>query len=109
MSEHMKPQITEKKKWYEIEGTMHTEYIEFDLVGNIDLPEIADTRPVPSALRDYSENITAWAITIIEGFGARMSAPDHTDKTEWAVFETIEGAREFLKNVYEVEEKDLPL
>ena len=41
---------------------------------------------------------------IINGYGARLSAPGYLDCTEWTVFDTEKEAREFLKETYDVED-----
>jgi hypothetical protein len=53
--------------------------------------------PIPSALRDYCQNKEAWQIELMEGWGARLSAPGYLDGTGWAVFETEAEAMDYLQ------------
>lgn len=89
--------------WYEIDGPMGTEYIPADLVGTITIecPASGEERfPIPSQLQAYCQNNEAWRLELITGYGARLSAPGYLDCTEWAVFETEDEAREYLRENY---------
>jgi hypothetical protein len=97
------PEITDKQKWYEIDGDQGTEFVPYDLIG-----ELADTsvfatlnsHDVPDELRDYVRSSRSFATSIIEGFGARLSAPGYLDCTDWSVFPTQEEAGEDLVQTY---------
>jgi len=82
-------------KWVEVDGSCGTEWIEADLVGVVE-PYQGPAIPVPEALADYCENRTVTEIKVIEGYGARFSAPGYLDCTPWSVFETEEDAQEYL-------------
>lgn len=98
----MKQEITEYQKFYEIDGDVGVEFVPFDLVGEVDLDEFDDysSHPIPKPLSDYVETSQASHIEIIEGFGARMSAPGYMDCTEWCVFNSIEEAKACLEEMY---------
>jgi len=97
----MKHQITEKCTWYMIDGIMGTEYVPADLVPDQYTQNWEPGKEIPKPLADYCENITAWEIEMITGYGARLSAPGYMDCTEWAVFDTIEQAENYLKDTYD--------
>jgi hypothetical protein len=122
----MEHQITDKQYWYEVDGPQGTEYIPADVVGCMttvgntvrvstveelrmidgELPDSDNCRyPVPSALADYCENKEAWRIDLIQGYGARISAPGYMDRTEWSVFDTPEKAQEYLDKYYPDEDE----
>ena len=46
------------------------------------------------------------SVQLIEGYGARLSAPGYMDATAWTVFKTREEAEEFLREEYDVEEEE---
>jgi len=108
--------------WYEIDGTQSTEFVPYDLVG--DLEEVlekasgvkaehdkwgkiigwlidAKSEPfnTPKELADYLDNALIYTVTLRPGFGARLSAPGYLDCTDWQVFETEKEARKHLKEL----------
>lgn len=42
-----------------------------------------------------------YSIEIIDGYGARLSAPGYMDCTEWTVFKTQEQAQNYLNETYD--------
>jgi len=98
----MKPEITELCSWYEIDGNMGVEFVLFDLVGEINLDEFDDysNHPIPAQLADYVETSQATHIQLVEGFGARMSAPGYMDCISWCVYPSIEEAKAHLEEIY---------
>lgn len=101
----MQKEITDKQKWYEIDGPQGREFVPADLVGTEDeelnrFIEGEMKGPVPEALAQYCENTEAWTIERTEGYGARMSAPGYLDCTDWSVFDTPEKAEKHLDEMY---------
>ena len=98
----MEQEITEYQKFYEVDGDMGVEFVPFDLVGEIDLDEFDDysNHSIPAPLSDYVETSQASRIEVIEGFGARMSAPGYMDCTSWCVYPSIEEAESDLEEMY---------
>ena len=90
----MEPEIV-FGQWVEIEGEIGTEFIDADLIGDIE-PYQGPSIPVPEAIADYCENRTVTEVKIVDGFGARFSAPGYLDRTEWAVFQTEAEAEAYL-------------
>jgi hypothetical protein len=87
----MQKQITVKQSWWRVETSQGTEIVPTDLVSQ----EPADS----CAFEDYCEGqVQSWEL--IEGFGARMSAPGYMDCTEWSVFDTAEEAEKYLEEAY---------
>ena len=77
----MQPQITrDKREWFQV--TLTNDEI-------INIPDLSGLDP--SAI-DHVE--------IIEGYGARLSAPGYMDCTEWSVFDTAEAAAQSLIDMY---------
>jgi hypothetical protein len=78
------------------EGHTETEYEMAETKGENQWAEVTD------ALRDYVECRPGKIDTVelIEGFGARLSAPGYMDCTEWCVFETEEEATTYLVEMY---------
>ncbi len=98
----MEPEITDCQKFYEVDGDMGIEFVPYYLVGEIDLDEFDDysNHPIPEQLSDYVETSQATRIEIVEGFGARMSAPGYMDCTFWCVYHSIEEAKACLEEMY---------
>lgn len=93
----MQKQITVKQSWWRVETSCGTEFIPVELVRQ----EPADS----SAFEDYCEGqVESWEL--IQGFGARMSAPGYMDCTEWAVFDTVAEANEYLNEMYGDDEEE---
>ncbi len=104
----MQPEIAHGK-WIAAETTVGTEYIPQDVVGklealanvgdeiNTDPPEHGDTI---AKLRPYLEGDLQSA-EVVEGFGARLSAPGYMDCTDWTVLVSREEAVEHLADTYD--------
>jgi hypothetical protein len=87
----MQKQITVKQSWWQVETSTGTEIVPVDLVPQ----EPADS----SAFEDYCEGqVQSWEL--IQGYGARLSAPGYMDCTEWAVFDTEKEAEQYLEEMY---------
>jgi hypothetical protein len=89
----MKPQY-EEGSWYEVE-TLDEGLITlpFDLVG----PD-----PSPESFRDYCES-PYYAHEVVQGVGARLSAPGYMDCTDWTVLPDMASARQYIEDTYEVD------
>ena len=119
MTQFMKPQI-EFGEWLEVDGACGIEAIPADLIGGLSwmkydvdydtdcMEEDSDLRNVLDALEDFIESNVddVTSIQLIEGYGARLSAPGYMDSTSWTVFKTREDAEEFLREEYDVEEEE---
>ena len=90
----MEPQIV-FGRWVQVEGNIGTEWLDADLIGEIE-PYEGPAIPIPEALESYSENRTVTEIKVIEGWGARLSAPGYMDCTPWTVFDTEVEAQAYL-------------
>jgi hypothetical protein len=111
---HMEHEITDKELWYVVDGPYRTEYIPADLLGHVtkDLhiakPEDSESWQLSAweELQEYCDNTNYWTIDLVEGYGARCSAPGYLDATEWSVFPTAEEAQEYLDEYYPEEEEE---
>jgi hypothetical protein len=90
-------------KWIEVDGNQGTEFIDADLVGEIESYQ-GPAIPVPAELSDYCENRTVTEIKVIEGWGARFSASGYMDCTPWCVFETEKEAQAYIDEQTEEDE-----
>ena len=118
MTQFMKPQI-EFGEWLEVDGACGIEAVPADLIGGLSwmkydvdydtdcMEEDSDLRRIVEALEDFIEsNIDdVTSIQLVEGYGARLSAPGYMDATAWTVFKTRDDAEEFLREEYEVDEE----
>ena len=118
MTQFMKPQI-EFGEWLEVDGACGIEAIPADLVyipkwmtPDVDydtdcMEEDSNLRSTLDALEDFIESNLddVTSIQLVEGYGARLSAPGYMDSTAWTVFKTREEAEEFLREEYDVEEE----
>jgi hypothetical protein len=85
-------------QWYNVDTENGTEYIPYDVVGEIEIDE--DGIPVDNSLESYIEGRSILSVEKIEGYGARLSVAGYMDCTEWCVFDTEEEAEEFLEQMY---------
>jgi hypothetical protein len=101
----MEPQI-EQGQWYEVDTDNGTDFIPFDVIGDVGLEEgesandwSQDDRQdkIVAAMQDYC-GADPHEVKLITGFGARLSAPGYLDCTDWAVFETEQEARDYLRD-----------
>lgn len=95
----------EHGKWYEIDGCEGTEFIPYDLVGDVDLTDF-DGGEIPAEFADYCRNTEATTIEIREGWGARLSAPGYMDCTDWSVYDTEAEATESLEEMFGDDDDD---
>lgn len=95
-----------KDEWYGVETGNGTEYIPSDLaalgltVGTTYDDDSPEWEEIIGALQDYTECTDISSVELIEGYGARLSAPGYMDCTEWSVFDTEAEAQAFLDEFY---------
>jgi hypothetical protein len=72
------------------------------------MEEDSDLRNVLDSVEDFIESNVddVTSVQLIEGYGARLSAPGYMDATAWTVFKTRDEAEEFLREEYDVEEEE---
>ena len=80
-------------------------FINVPVVGTTVYPE-----DLPSELVDFLESVCDTTgvdetsiinyMDVVEGWGARLSAPGYLDCTDWTVHETEEEAHEYLTDMY---------
>jgi len=97
--EFMQKQTTDQKRWLEIDGDHGTAFVQYDAVY---LSQNQKTcAPQKADLQAFYDGDEIYSIEIIDGYGARLSAPGYMDCTAWAVFETPEEARKYLNETFE--------
>jgi hypothetical protein len=83
----MQKQVTEKVDWYQLDTVRE---------GIVSIP--ADVMSIEEFADNY--DMEPEDVEVIQGYGARMSAPGYMDCTEWAVFDSLEEAEEYLEEYY---------
>ena len=88
----MEKQVTDKREWWEIDGPIGIVF--FD----------CEDFTKEQAQKDYSADSPVWTTEKTVGYGARLSAPGYMDCTDWAVFDTVKEAEDYLEDTYPEEE-----
>lgn len=105
----MQPEITDKRLWYRIAGDEGIAYAVAGYAPGVDPVEDRDferhvdfmnrTRRF-GILRDMYHGAVINEVTIVTGYGCRMSASGYLDCTDWDVFQTPEACADHLLNTY---------
>jgi len=110
----MQRQITNKLTWLEIDGTHGLTVVDASDFGkiwsNLAVTPYADMTEteqewIVEDLEDYYEG-TIQDVSLIVGYGARLSAPGYMDCTDWSVFDTPELAQDYLDEYYPEDDED---
>ena len=89
----MKTQIIHTR-FLEIDGDQGTDYVPFD---DIYHAATKTCNPTKSDVKNYTENDEIYEISILDGYGARLTMPGFMDCTPWAVFETELEAKQYIE------------
>ena len=85
--------VYEESDWFVVETTAGGEVVPADLVGD---------NPTAERLAQYVEGeVESWERR--HAVGARLSASGYMDATDWTLHETIEEARQYIEDTYEVD------
>lgn len=84
-------------RWLAIDGNHGIDYVPFDLVFNSNNRTM---QPTASDVEDYTDNTRIDDISIVDGYGVRLTMPGYLDCTHWSVFKTQEEAQSFLDEHY---------
>jgi hypothetical protein len=115
---HMEREVTDKQAWFQIDGNYGTDYVPASIVSyprthRLSIGAVVESENFPclftlleSCVKDYTENTRIEAITLIEGYGARLLASGYMDCTEWCIFETEQEAEDYLDEYYPDDEED---
>ena len=110
----MQPEIVHGL-WLRVDTMGGTWWVPEDLVGPVFLKQgvayevdwyslepDSKLRALTNDLEDYVEadRTEIYELTLIEGWGGRMSAPGYTDCTEWVVLPEREDVEEVLEDMY---------
>lgn len=90
----MKEQVV-YDRWIEIDSTEGTFFIPQSLIGkqaDISTSDLGEHCPC--------SHKSVQSCRIVDGYGARLSAPGYLDCTEWCVFDTEEQAQKYLIDTY---------
>ena len=92
MAAFMKPQYLEGK-WFEVETSEGIFTLPSDLVGEPPLTGEAFQDYIDGEYVDHE---------IVEGVGARLSAPGYLDCTDWTVCKTLAEAKQHIEDTFDV-------
>ena len=82
----MQAYISNKQTWHETDGDSGTEF--------------SPAEDITASMARDGYNGKVYSQEQIEGYGARLTMPGYMDCTEWAVFETVKQAAEYLLETY---------
>jgi hypothetical protein len=114
MANFMQRQITGLQNWLRVETSHGTEFVSIADTSLFVRDSETLTHPMTDAeradavakIRTYTEGEPqSWEN--IKGYGGRVSATGYLDCTEWAVFDTEEETREYLREMY-LDDEDEP-
>jgi hypothetical protein len=97
----MKPEVTEKQDWAEVETTAGIWWVPFDVLSKSEAESARRGNFEP--LLKYTEGNAVYLDQsgIKKGYGVRLSAPGYMDATEWEVYgskkEALRRARELVE------------
>lgn len=108
----MQQQITDKRKWLEIDGDNGTTFVDAadapDLLAAVEAPEGTEMEELPEDIAEsYYDGKIVNDVHVREGHGARLSAPGFMDRTDWDVFDTPEQAKAYLDSEYGDENEEI--
>jgi hypothetical protein len=95
----MQPQVVGPQKWWRFDTAAGVQEFPGELLKQPAGDPLNDKDFLEAALQYLEHTFKVEEITeveVVEGYGARMSAPGYMDCTEWSVFDTEEEAREYL-------------
>lgn len=103
----MQRQVTKQMEWIQLEGSNGMTFIPREDAPTIGLNvgECTDEDEPVSRFEEYYEG-EIYDVSVIVGYGARLSAPGYMDCTEWSVFDTAEEAEKYLEETYGEEDED---
>lgn len=90
--------ITDNIEWFEIETNEGTIFVPSDEIRREDIKQ--DYPGLSGHFDDTATDYACCEYTIINGYGARLSASGYMDCTEWSVFDTAQEAADYLLDVY---------
>ena len=104
----MEQQVTRKIQWLQIDGNQGTTFVAAEDVtdSGLKIGESTDDEETLDLYSDYYEGSEIQTVGLIEGYGARLSAPGYMDCTEWSVFKTEAEAQEYLNENYPEDEEE---
>jgi len=93
----MKPQITKRVPWYQVETANGTVFID---------EYFLNKDPKPADVIEFTEVFEVEDIHDIHlmlGYGARLSAPGYLDCTDWSVWDSFDDAVLHLEEMYDAD------
>lgn len=110
MSTHLQPELTERTQWLQIAGDGGIAYIPMDVISLADLADVplGEYVTLPECIRQYcpeSADSTQGTLTIVTGYGLRLSAPGYLDCTDWDVYTSLREARAAQRRMTDIGEE----
>lgn len=105
----MQHEITDCKDWLMMDGICGVECVPLEITGLDEKTVLEVQEKYSCADGDMPENIGQFysggasgicSVTVVNGFGCRLSAPGYLDCTDWTVFGTPEECKNFLEEAY---------
>lgn len=98
----MQHETTSLTTWIEIDGTSGITYLEADTFPEIQRAINLDNQSEAEELAiDCYDGHQIFDVSLREGYGARLTAPGYLDSTEWSVFDTLQEAKDYLRDTYD--------
>ena len=82
-------------RWFEVDTKQGTFFVQQYLIGKT-------TRPSKATLLQYVPVFgisDIYSVSLVDGYGARLSMPGYLDCTDWTVFETKEQAERYISDL----------
>ena len=103
----MEPQITDKQDWFEIDTDNGIWYVPFNIpncrvTDALACVENEDEDTIQELLL-YTEGTELNEVTVVHGYGVRLSADGYMDCTEWDIFT---NKREAMRAYRELQEEE---
>jgi hypothetical protein len=99
MSTFMQKQVTEYMEWIAIDGNHGTTYVPADEDREL-RKQLSRGIYDEQRAATYYEGTKIDTVSLVNGHGARMSAPGYMDCTDWTIFDTPEEAERYLDEYY---------
>ena len=85
--------------WIKVEGPLGEEFLDADLVSDIEEHTDGSLVPLPSKLKGRCRNKEICSLRVVEAWGARLAPFGELDSAPWSVFSTQEEAERYLDYV----------
>ena len=92
LADRFMQRVLYKDRFFEVDTDLGTEWLDQELIGKT-------TNPTHSALQQYLEGTEIYSVTVVDGWGAYLSAPGYLDRTSLVVFNRKQDAEAYLREI----------